>query len=151
MSSARIDPRPVGLAVFLASWSMLILALIYAALALRDRGAWGSMLSETGTALPAAATAAVIASSLALWRRRVLLAAALGVGFIAVQAAIAARGFESEVGRAVLLLLSGFHAVHAAVGVAGLLATARRRAPMWAVYWHAVAIAWLVLGGVIYL
>ena len=152
MRDGRIDARPVGMAVFLASWAMMFVALAYAALALEERGAWSSMLPETGAALPAAATALVVASSIALARGHALVAAALGLGFIAVQAAIAGRGFESQVvvGRSVLLLLSGFHAIHAAVGVAGLVA-ARSKPGMWAVYWHAVALAWLALAGVIYL
>jgi heme/copper-type cytochrome/quinol oxidase subunit 3 len=139
----------VGMSVFLASWAMLFFALAYAAAALRAQGAWGAMAAVTGAELPALATALVIASSAVLWRGRVSSAALCGAGFIGVQIAIAI-GVPHGPGRSVLLLLSGFHGIHAAVGVLGLLA-ARRRPGMWSVYWHAVALAWLALAGLIYL
>jgi hypothetical protein len=72
-----------------------------------------------------------------------------GAGFLGVQAAIAASVAHGT-GRDVLLLLSGFHGIHAAIGVIGLCA-ARRRPGMWSVYGHAVAVAWVALAGVIYL
>lgn len=142
-------PAPVGMTVFLGSWAMLFFALAYAALALRTQGAWSAMAPITGAALPALATALVAASSALLWRRRALLAAIAGAGFLGIQVAIAAAVPHGP-GRSVLLLLSGFHGLHAAVGIAGLVAR-RARPGMWAVYWHAVAIAWLALAGVIYL
>jgi len=139
----------VGMAVFLASWAMLFFALAYAAMALRAKGAWTAMTPQVGAALPAAATALVVASSLLLWRRQIAAAVICGIAFLAVQVAIGA-GVPPGTGRSVLLLLSGFHGLHAAVGIAGLIA-ARRRPGLWSTYWHAVAIAWVALAALVYL
>ena len=154
MSHAR-ESGPVGMVVFLASWAMLLFALAYAAAALRSRGAWAPLAEATGIGLPLLATALALASSLVLAAtRRTGAAAAIGAAFLAAQISLWWRADGAGDGaRSVLYLLSGFHALHAAVGVAALtILAARRRQPgLWAVYWHAVAAAWLIIAALLYL
>jgi heme/copper-type cytochrome/quinol oxidase subunit 3 len=141
---APIQAARVGTAVFLASWVVVFFALLLSCVAVRLRApGWPP---KTPVFLPALATGAALLSSALLFARRRRAGVVAAALFFAAQLALVIRLLE--VGGA-LLLLTGFHALHAVIGVAGLAASAARpgrgSAPLWAAYWHTLGVAWLCL------
>ena len=162
----------VGMIVFLGSWAMTFVALLFSfGVAREGVGTWPpNALGAVSPWLPAATTLVVIASSALLeWGRRArrgsLIAAAAACGgvflwlqaILALELAQAGLGLQASAG-AMIYALAGFHAAHAIVGVLGLAATAalhgwrrRRGAPaghgfhLWCMFWHFVGVAWLAI------
>jgi len=161
MTSLSIDARRelaarVGVAVFLASWAMVFVALLFSHLLLE------SQIIGTRPALPVGLAAlstgllllSTFAARLANQRHAAVISAAIGLGFVAMQALLWAelsnRGLwpqDSQLASS-LYALTGFHAVHVAVGIGGLLWVAARNPRglrWWRLYWDFVALAWLAI------
>jgi len=153
----------IGMAIFIASWAMLFCALFFAYGLVRLRApAWPPAdLPRLPRALPALATAALALSSLALERRRVLVAAGLGALFLGCQIvawrALWAGGLVPNTGTyaSAFYMLTVFHALHVAVGLFALVALALRRVRstglrLWTLYWHMVGVIWGVMFTLVY-
>lgn len=157
----RMLASRVGISVFLCSWAMVFVALLFAHALLRAR------MKAEPPPLPialAVVNSLVLVASTALARcgrndlRRTRGAAALaataGTGFLALQGllwrTLAASGLvptESQLA-ASIYALSGFHAVHVAIGIGGLWWVAIRRPAglaWWRLYWDFVGLAWLAI------
>lgn len=169
----------VGMLLFLGSWAMMFAGLFFALGVVR----WRSPMwppEEVGP-LPvgwaALNTALLLGSSLALelalravrrarlgaMRTALGVALAVGLAFVVSQVLLFARmvslGVRWDAGAfgGAVFGLCGFHALHAAVGLAGLaavLAAATRgvlqparhlRLQLWTHYWHFVGVVWLIL------
>jgi cytochrome c oxidase subunit III len=162
----------LGMVMFMAAWAMLFAGLFFAYGILRLRAtAWPPAdLPRLPLALPSAATALLALSSLALESarksrgvRRVALAAALGAGFLALQAIVwrdmILGGLRPPLGpyASVFFGLTAFHALHVVVGlgalgwmvVRGKVGALALR--LWALYWHMVGVIWAVMFVVVYL
>lgn len=146
----------VGISVFLASWAMVFISLLFAHELLSARS------TEETPALPVALAAAntmvlVLSSGLARLRRPRLaagLAAVAGLGFVALQSLLwwelVVRGVLPTETRTAssIYALTGFHAVHVLVGIGGLFWVAARRPQgllWWRWYWDFVTVAWLAI------
>ena len=145
----------VGMVVFLAAWTMWFAALLIAALSLRQAGSGGAIVSSAGPVIWAVATALAVTSSVAMVAGRHRLALLFALGFVLTQGLLLAGASDIAASRArsITMLLAGFHAVHALVCVAGVgRALARGKVPThWATFWHTLAIAWLLICGVLFL
>jgi cytochrome c oxidase subunit 3 len=156
----------LGMVMFMAAWAMLFAALFFAYGLLRLRAtAWPPAdLPRLPRGIPAAATALLGLSSLALERGRrssTLLAALLGAGFLALQAVVwrgmIAGGLRPPLGpyASVFFGLTAFHALHVVVGLGALGWLAVRPAPLplrlWSLYWHMVGVIWAVMFVAVYL
>jgi len=152
----------MGMAIFVASWAMLFAALFFAYGLSRLRAhVWPPAdLPPLPLALPALATLVLAGSSAALHRRRVPLAAALGVGFLVLQTIVwrqmALAGLYPQAGAyaSYFFALTVFHAVHVLVGLVALgwLAVRPRPLPLrlWTIYWHMVGVIWGVMFLLVY-
>jgi heme/copper-type cytochrome/quinol oxidase subunit 3 len=169
--TARVDVTSrVGMIVFLGSWAMSFVALLFAFGAVREAGGdWPPAgLAELPSHAAAASSLVVLLSSAALaWGLRTARVSALAFAvaltgvFLWMQArlliALATAGFDrGEATGAMISTLAGFHALHAAVGAAGLAVSvaraARRRGDaqraslrLWSMFWHFVGAAWLAI------
>lgn len=153
----RATADRVGLAVFLASWAMLVAALGFAALALRPTSlatpALIAMVSISELAAISCVAAAAVSTFVLLgWTR---LAVASAFVFAGIQVALigsAILGGSSQ-GAHLLLLVGSFHALNVAVALCGFLGQLYRRRSLglWGTFWHALAIAWLFFSGVLFL
>ncbi len=158
----------LGMTLFLASWAMLLAALLFAYGLVRVRStAWPPAdLPRLPLVAPAFGTVLLAVASLMLERARRAVrpgtVAALGIafvasaGFLAVQIqvwrALWAAGLRLDSGPygSVFFGLTGFHALHVLVGLgglAGLLLAARRGVSavslrLWTLYLHMVGIFW---------
>lgn len=148
----------VGMAVFLGAWTMTFAALLFVWADVRvTAGAWPPDGEPRAPLLwPLLATALMLASSWALWRRRTGATVALGLAFVAAQAcgwaALWRLGVTPSSGRygSILYTFCVFHALHVLVGLGGL-ALARASRPNWERFWHFVGAVWLVLFAVLFL
>jgi cytochrome c oxidase subunit 3 len=164
---SRAVTARVGMAIFLGALAMMFAALLLAYAIVRAQApAW----PPAGTPpLPrgvlACNTLLLVAASVALHRRRVGVALALGAAFLVAQAlvwrglAAAGLGPASGIYGSVFFALSGFHALHVLGGLVALAAVwarARRAAGggpdaaapalrLVATYWDFVLVVWLVL------
>ncbi|GEJ56790.1 cytochrome c oxidase subunit 3 [Anaeromyxobacter diazotrophicus] len=166
----------LGTVVFLGSWAMLFASLFFAYGLVRLRApSWPPagqpelplLLPGVNTLLALGASVAV-AAAVRAWGSRgsrvaaaLAAAAALGAGFLAVQAAVWTRllrgGLAPSDGpyASVFYAFTGFHGLHVAVGVVALAALAvralrpggvgRAAVRLWALYWHFVGVVWAVL------
>jgi heme/copper-type cytochrome/quinol oxidase subunit 3 len=177
VNAARHQERTalMGMAVFMASWAMLFAALFFAYGASRLRAlSWPPHdLPALPLALPALATlvlgasSAVLHAALAQVRagnargRGVALAAALGLGFLLLQAvvwrSVYAGGLRPAAGAyaGFFFTLTVFHALHVMVGLVALGWLALRPRPLplrlWTIYWHMVGVIWAVMFLLVYL
>jgi heme/copper-type cytochrome/quinol oxidase subunit 3 len=148
----------IGMAVFLGAWTMTFAALLFVWAEVRwTAGAWPpDGEPRAPLVLPALATLAMVGSSWALWRRRVGLALALGLAFVALQlagwTALWRLGVTPSSGRygSLMYTLGAFHALHVLVGLVGLGLLRAGRA-QWSTFWHFVGAVWLVLFAALYL
>lgn len=160
--SAALTQR-TGVSLVLGSGAMLFtgLALAYGLVRAREPQ-WPPVDVPTlEPALPALATFALLGATLAVWRWGAArwLAVLFGLTFLGIQlyawTALWRAGLTPGSGAFASLLygLTWLHALHTAVGVAGLGAqAARARAPGgWAAYWHLVSFAWLAIAGGLFL
>jgi cytochrome c oxidase subunit 3 len=183
------EPGPenfrLGTLIFLMAGVMFFAGLVGGYVVLRYGGAaWPAPgMPALPVKLAGGSTAVIILSSLALrravralrgldargTRRGLLLAAGLGVAFLALQAAqwsrllLAGLGFAATTYGTTFYLLTGAHAVHALSGVVWLLLIAWRQHEAWvpegrrkgiescALYWHFVGAVWVFLYVVLYL
>jgi cytochrome c oxidase subunit 3 len=164
MTSARHQERTalMGMAIFVAAWAMLFAALFFAyGLSRLHAIAWPPAdLPRLPLALPGLATLALAMSSGALQQRRVVLAAALGAGFLALQVVVWRQmwlaGVRPQAGAyaSYFFALTVFHALHVLVGLAALgwLAVSPRALPLrlWTVYWHMVGVVWTLMFLLVY-
>jgi cytochrome c oxidase subunit 3 len=164
----------VGMIVFLGTWVMLFAALFFAYGVVRVQAPSWPPPTEPPLprGVPGLNTLVLIASSLVLRRgiaagegRRMgrALAAAIGLGsvFLAVQIAtwtvMAGRGLvpSSGIYGSVFFALTGFHALHVAVGLLALTVVAvRARTPsnralravrITALFWDFIAVVWVLM------
>jgi len=164
MTAARHQERTalMGMAIFVASWAMLFAALFFAYGLSRLRAhIWPPQdLPALPLGLPALATLVLAGSSAVLQRGRVAAAAALGVGFLVLQAIVwrqmALAGLRPQAGAyaSYFFALTVFHALHVVVGLAALGWLALRPRPLplrlWSVYWHMVGVIWTVMFLLVY-
>ncbi len=169
----------IGMAVFLASWAMMFIALFFAYGLVRLRApVWpppGEL--QLPRFLPGLNTLVIALSSATLGfaarairpRPRALglgAAAGLGAVFLALQAVVWARvwrgGLLPSGGPygSVFYALTTFHALHVLVGLValGLLAArggdsraSRLAVRLWAMYWHFVGAVWVAMYAAVYL
>jgi len=164
------------MAIFLGSDAMGFGGLLLAYAVLRARAAaWPEPALRFDRPLAAALTALLLASSATMTaaataaragrstaRRWLLATAALGAAFVAGQAiefsALAGAhhlGLATDQAASIFYVLTGFHGLHVAVGVAMLLACARRPAgepvEVATLYWQFVDLVWIVIFTVVYL
>ncbi len=149
-----LNARFVGMATFMAAWTMLFVALCLAVLALRDP-AFGPVLAKAlGPGRLAVATTAVIMSSLAMVFRFRWLAIALVSVFLVVQVLLLLAAFDVEAlrPRSIALLLTMFHAAHGLVVAVALARSMLTKTPFgaWGIFWHTLMVAWLVICGVLF-
>jgi cytochrome c oxidase subunit 3 len=154
----RETDAAVGLLVLLGSLAMLFAALLLAYAIVRAQAPrWPPPGSPP---LPRAAAGAntlwLVAASAALRRARraagrswVVVAAALGAGFLAGQISIwrhlvqAGLGPHGQMPGQVFLALSALHAVHLLAGLVALAVS--RRVRLLSMYWDFLLVVWLVL------
>lgn len=172
----------VGMLVFMGSWLMLFAALFFVYGAVRARApAWPPPGAPRLPRLAPGLATAVMAASSALVgpARRALqdgrqraaagrlgLGAALGAGFLALQAAVWSNlwreGLVPSGGPypSVFYGLTTLHALHVGVGLAALALLSARaaagrttplRVELWGLYWHGVGAVWLALYVSVYL
>lgn len=163
-ATARHQERTalMGMAIFVASWAMLFAALFFALGLSRLRAVvWPPAdLPRLPLLLPGLATLALAGSSLVLQRGRAALAAALGLGFLCLQAIVWRQmflaGLRPQAGAyaSYFFALTIFHALHVLVGLGALgWLTLRPRAlplRLWTVYWHMVGVIWTVMFLLVY-
>jgi cytochrome c oxidase subunit 3 len=163
-ATARHQERTalMGMAIFVASWAMLFSALFFALGLSRLRAVvWPPAdLPRLPLLLPGVATLALAGSSAVLHVRRVALAAALGAGFLVVQAIVWRQmllaGLRPQAGAyaSYFFALTIFHALHVLVGLVALgwLVLRPRALPLrlWTVYWHMVGVIWTVMFLLVY-
>ncbi len=168
MSAARAtsdryaqDTAALGMVIFMASWAMLFASLFFAYGIIRLRTpAWPPPdLPRIPLGIPSLATLALAASSVLLERgrrgvrtRTSLTGAWLGGALFLALACIVWRvlwqgGLRPDTGTyaSVFYGLTVFHALHVAVGLAGVAWTAIRRSAalrLWTMYWHMVGAIW---------
>ena len=133
---------------------MLVVGLCFAVASLRRVGAVEQLVPATGWLLPVLSCVLVGLSSAALWRKRGGLALGLAAAFVASQSALVWRAAAIEgQGQDVVWLLAGFHLVHLVVGMGGIATRTLGGRPSggWQTYWHALALAWLAMSGVLFL
>jgi heme/copper-type cytochrome/quinol oxidase subunit 3 len=152
----------MGMAIFVASWAMLFAALFFAyGLSRLHAIAWPPAdLPTLPLGLPGLATLVLAASSAALHRGRVPLAAGLGIGFLALQGVVWRQmllaGLRPQAGAyaSYFFALTVFHALHVLVGLGALGWLAVRPHPLalrlWTVYWHMVGVIWTVMFLLVY-
>jgi cytochrome c oxidase subunit 3 len=164
----------LGMTVFLGTWVMLFAALFLAYAVVRiQAAAWPPpSLPRLPRALPGVATLILIASSLALRTRlalprRLAVAIALGVLFVALQASVwrmaLTAGLTPGSGTyaSVFFALTIFHALHVACGLVLLMATAVRAGTgrlgpqsgaLWlaTTFWDFVTVVWAVIYGAVF-
>ncbi len=176
----------LGMVVFLGSWAMMFAALFFAYGFVRTRSAaWPPPgLPELPWATPAVNTLILAASSGAMQyglrsiregsspklARALLLTILLGGIFLALQLSVwtrlYAQGLRPETGgpySSVFWGLTGFHALHVAVGLVGIGSLCRRAfaqafsaarylpVRLWALYWHFVGVVWALMFVLIFL
>lgn len=177
MNAARHQERTalMGMAVFMASWAMLFAALFFAYGASRLRAiTWPPRdMPALPLALPTIATLVLGASSAALHGalarvragatrvRGVPVAAALGLGFLLLQAVVWWQMYRNGMRPAAgayasfFFALTVFHALHVVVGLLALawLSLRPRALPLrlWTIYWHMVGIIWGIMFVLVYL
>jgi heme/copper-type cytochrome/quinol oxidase subunit 3 len=163
-TTARHEERTalMGMAIFMASWAMLFAALFFAYGLSRLRAhVWPPAdLPPLPLALPALATLVLAGSSAALHRRRPLVAAGLGLVFLALQSVVwrhlLAAGLRPQTGAyaSYFFALTVFHALHVLVGLVALGWLALRPRPLplrlWTIYWHMVGVIWGVMFLLVY-
>ncbi len=168
----------LGMLVFLGSWAMLFAGIFFAYGVVRaSTHHWPpDGLPRLPIALPAANTLVIGLSSLALqmgYERLkkgapaaaslLFVALALGTLFLALQAVLWTQVWRSGLSPdrgpypSAFWALTGFHALHVAIGVGALVALAVRTAlgtynparhlavRLWAMYWHFVGAVWLLI------
>lgn len=169
----------LGMVLFLASWAMMFAALFFAYGMVRSRAeAWPPPeaprlplhLAGLATLLLGASSAALQGALASARRARpraiapaVGVAALLAIAFLATQlvtwSRLAGVGLVPSSGPfgSVLYAMSGFHALHVAVGVGALFVLFVRAlrgaysAPrhlglrLWSLYWHFVGVVWLAI------
>jgi len=142
--------------VFLASWSMVFVGLLFAHLLL---GATPSVIdAELPAGLAGASTAVLVVAAFIGHTGRgksgARIAAILGMLFLALQVLLWRelwqRGFWPQDSKEAssLYALIGFHFIHAAVGVMGLFWASRSLGPrlrFWSWYWDFVGVVWVVV------
>jgi len=166
----------IGMAIFLGSDVMGFGGLLLAYALLRTQAAsWPQPALRFDRALASVLTAVLLASSATMTaalgagragspatRRWLLATAALGAAFVGGQALEFVRlatghhlGLSADQAASLFYVLTGFHGLHVAAGVAILLGVARRpaREPLEVVslYWQFVDLIWIVIFTVIYL
>ena len=168
----------VGMVIFLASWAMMFAALFFAYAFVRTHAtSWPPVgvprlpwiLPGLNTALLALSSGllqwAVVRLQRGLPATRLLLATiGLGALFLALQlfvwTTLHAAGLNMQAGgpyASVFYSLTGFHALHVAVGLVGLGSVWRKAAAgrlgaarqlplrLWTMYWHFVGIIWALM------
>ena len=176
LTAAAAPPGRIGMAIFLGSdatgFGGLLLA--YAVLRVQAAG-WPDPTLRFDRPLAAVLTALLLASSATMTaavaalragrptaRRWLLATAGLGAAFVAGQAvefaALAGAhhlGLASDQAASIFYVVTGFHGLHVAVGVALLLGVARRPArepcEVTSLYWQFVDLVWIVIFTVVYL
>jgi nitric oxide reductase NorE protein len=118
------------------------------------------VLITSGWAAARGAAAARVARP-RLSRRWLLLAMALGAGFIAIKLTEYARevaggvGLETSPFFTLYFLLTGFHLLHVGLGIVILAVVCRRAAPAsvetGTAFWHMVDLVWIVMFPIVYL
>jgi cytochrome c oxidase subunit 3 len=170
----------IGMVIFLGSWAMMFATLFLAYAFVRARAeSWPPAgVPRLPWKLPLGSTMVLAASSVAIERGRaalrraqgeqlgpaLVLALVLGAAFLSLQTylwgALGAQGLRPETAGAyasVFYGLTGFHALHVAVGVLGLAVVTKRAlrgeysaahhlpVRLWALYWHFVGVVWAVM------
>lgn len=175
-SAGAAPPGRIGMAIFLGSDAMGFGGLLLAYAVLRAQAAtWPEPTLRFDRTLAIVLTALLLASSATMTaavaavragrpaaRRWSLATAGLGAAFLAGQAvefsALAGAhhlGLTADHAASIFYVVTGFHGLHVAVGVAILLGVARRpaREPLEvaSLYWQFVDLVWIVIFTVIYL
>ena len=167
----------LGMVIFLGSWAMMFAALFFAYGFVRTRSsAWPPPdLPPLPWLVPTLNTAVLLTSSVAIQlgvrfiregdsrklAAALLLAFLLGAGFLVLQASVWTSLYErglhpdkSGPYGSVFWGLTGFHALHVAVGLGGIGALCQRAfagsfnaarylpVRLWALYWHFVGAVW---------
>ena len=155
-----VSNATLGVWLFLASEVMLFGAFFSSYAILRTGAdAWPDQSALLSVPLGGLNTLLLVASSLALQRRRVAPTLALGVTFLAVKAfeyagKIAAGLLPSSSNfLGLYYAMTGLHALHLLGGIIVLAWFAARRKPLASVttYWHFVDVVWICLFVVLYL
>lgn len=150
----RVLAARVGTAVFLCSWAMVFISLLFAHALLRSQAEPVSLpvgLASINTGI------LVVAALFGRWgppRRAAARAAGAGLCFAAGQVVLwnemASRDLlptDSQLA-ASIYAISGFHLAHVVIGIGGLAWVALRRPSglsWWRLYWDFVGAAWLAI------
>ena len=142
--------------VFLVTDAMWFGALLLGYAVLRARAdAWPDVAARLNVPLAAAATIALVGSSLTLLRGRVVPTLVLGAAFLGAQALEYVGlgrhgvGFGHDLASSIFFVATGWHGLH--VVAAAIALAARPRSPAAALLWQFVDAVWLVLFTAFYL